>query len=64
MASTLDADALGGAYDLVVAAVPHAAYRALSAEAIRGLVKAGGCVADLKGIWRGRELGGVERWSL
>jgi UDP-N-acetyl-D-galactosamine dehydrogenase len=60
----LDPGALSRAYDLVLAAVPHRAYRALSADAIRGLVREGGCVADLKGIWRGHELGGVERWSL
>jgi len=60
----LDPGALSRAYDLVLAAVPHRAYRALSADAIRGLVREGGCVADLKGIWRGHELGDVERWSL
>lgn len=60
----LDPDALSGAYDLVLAAVPHQAYRALSADAIRGLVREGGCVADLKGIWRDFDLGSVERWSL
>ena len=60
----LDAGALERRYDLVLAAVPHAAYRALSADAIRGLVRDGGCVADLKGIWRGHSLEGVDRWSL
>ena len=60
----LDADALARRYDLVLAAVPHAFYRAFSPERIRGLVRDGGCVADLKGMWRGHDLEGVERWSL
>ena len=61
----LDGDALEGRYALVVAAVPHAEYRALSADNIRALVADGGCVADLKGIWRRLDLGaGVRRWSL
>ena len=62
---TLDADALGRRYDVVLAAVPHAAYRAMAAEDVAGLVKDGGLVADLHGIWRDQALpDGVERWSL
>ena len=61
----LDGDALDRRYDLVVAAVPHAEYRALPAGRIRELVGDGGCIADLKGIWRGLDLGaGVRRWTL
>jgi UDP-N-acetyl-D-galactosamine dehydrogenase len=61
----LDGDALDRRYDLVVAAVPHAEYRALPADRIRDLVGDGGCVADLKGIWRRLDLGaGVRRWTL
>ncbi len=60
----LDPDALARRYDLVLAAVPHAFYRDLSAERIRDLVRDGGCLADLKGIWRGHSLEGVDRWSL
>ena len=61
----LDSDALGRRYDLVVAAVPHAEYRIMAAGQIAGLANDGGCVADLKGIWRRLDLGpGVERWSL
>ena len=61
----LDAGALGRSYDLVVAAVPHAEYRMLPVEEINGLVNDGGCVADIKGIWRRLDLGpGVERWTL
>ena len=58
-------EALEGCYDLVVAAVPHAEYRVLAVEEIRRMVAEGGCVADLKGIWRRLDLGpGVDRWSL
>ena len=61
----LDPDALTRRYDAILAAVPHDAYRAMSADAIRGLVNNGGCVADLKGIWRKLDLGpGLVRWSL
>jgi UDP-N-acetyl-D-glucosamine/UDP-N-acetyl-D-galactosamine dehydrogenase len=61
----LDPEALRRRYDLVVASVGHRRYRDMSAEDIRGLVADGGCVADIGGIWRGRELGaGVERWTL
>jgi UDP-N-acetyl-D-galactosamine dehydrogenase len=61
----LDGDALARRYDMVVAAVPHAEYRSLGADRIRQLVVEGGCVADLKGIWRRLDLGsGLRRWSL
>src|SRR4051812_41646190 len=61
---TLAADALGRRYDLVVAAVPHEAYRALSDETLAGLVADGGLFADLKNLFGGRALAGVERWTL
>ena len=55
----------GGAYDLVVAAVAHDEYRALDADSVRGLVAAGGTLADLKGMWRDRAFdSSVDRWSL
>jgi UDP-N-acetyl-D-galactosamine dehydrogenase len=61
----LDGEALDRRYDLVVAAVPHAEYRLLPADRIRALVRGGGCVADLKGIWRRLDLGpGIGRWTL
>jgi UDP-N-acetyl-D-galactosamine dehydrogenase len=61
----LDAGALERSYQLVVAAVPHAEYRTLAAEAIRSLAGEGGCIADVKGIWRRLDLGpGVDRWTL
>ena len=61
----LERDALDGRYDLVFAAVPHDDYKALREEIVGGLVPDDGLLADLKGIWRGREFGGrVRRWSL
>ena len=59
----LDGAALGGRYDAVVAAVPHDAYRALTADALGALVGADGLVADLKGIWRGVPIAS-RYWSL
>jgi len=57
-------DALGG-FDAVVAAVPHQAYRELDNDALAGLLKAGGLLADLKGLWRGRPLpAGLDYWTL
>ncbi|MGZ8360146.1 MAG: nucleotide sugar dehydrogenase [Allosphingosinicella sp.] len=61
----LDEGALDRSYDLVVAAVPHEEYRLLSTVDVRRLANHGGCVADLKGIWRRLDLGtGVDRWTL
>src|SRR5262249_42764375 len=39
-------------YDCVVGAVPHAAYAGFDAARLTTLVKKGGIVADLKGMWR------------
>ncbi len=62
---TLDPQALGRRYDAVVAAVSHAAYRGMSAAEVAGLVREGGLVADVKGMWRGLDLPpGLRRWSL
>jgi UDP-N-acetyl-D-galactosamine dehydrogenase len=57
-------DALGGTYDLVVAAVPHAAYGQLSDEQLGGMVTQGGLLADLKNLFGARALPGVARWTL
>jgi UDP-N-acetyl-D-glucosamine/UDP-N-acetyl-D-galactosamine dehydrogenase len=55
----------GRRYDLVVGAVPHQAYRQLSDEQLSGLLNPGGTLADIKGIWRGRNLDrAIDRWSL
>lgn len=61
----LDPDALSRGYDIVCAAVAHKEYRAMPVAEIRKLANGGGCVGDLKGIWRRFDLGpGVQRWSL
>lgn len=57
-------DQLGG-FDAVIAAVPHAEYRTLDEAGLARLVKPGGLVADLKGLWRGRTLpAGLRYWTL
>jgi UDP-N-acetyl-D-galactosamine dehydrogenase len=53
----LDDRALERRYDIVFAAVAHTEYRQMGADQVRRLAADGGCVADLKGIWRGLELG-------
>jgi UDP-N-acetyl-D-galactosamine dehydrogenase len=59
-----DIEAAGG-YDCVVAAVAHGAYRAFTAETLARLVRPGGLVADVKGMWRALALpDGLERWQL
>jgi len=51
----------GAAYDCLVGAVPHAAYREVS---FAGVVKPGGLVADIKGMWRDVALPeGLRRWQ-
>jgi UDP-N-acetyl-D-galactosamine dehydrogenase len=60
----LDGNALGRSYELVVAAVPHEAYRGFADEKLAGLVAEGGLLADLKNLYAGRTIAGVERWSL
>ena len=55
----------GKSYDLVVGAVPHRDYRELTDPQLEALVKPGGTLADIKGMWRGRKLNpAVRRWSL
>ncbi len=62
---TLDPDALDRRYDAVIAAVPHASYRAWDGQRIAEMLENGGLVADIKGMWRGIELrGDVRRWQL
>jgi UDP-N-acetyl-D-galactosamine dehydrogenase len=60
----LSADALSGTYDIVVVAVAHDVYRALPDEAVARLVAEDGLLADLKNVFRDRELPGVRRWTL
>jgi UDP-N-acetyl-D-galactosamine dehydrogenase len=45
--------------------VPHAEYRNFTNAELTRLVKAGGLVADLKGMWRDRKLpAGLKYWTL
>jgi UDP-N-acetyl-D-galactosamine dehydrogenase len=60
----LAADAFDRSYDLVLVAVPHAAYAELDDSRLSGLVAKGGLLADLKDLYKGRDLPGVERWTL
>jgi UDP-N-acetyl-D-galactosamine dehydrogenase len=60
----LTADALDGRYDLVVVAVPHDEYRTLDDGRLESLVAEGGLLADLKNIYAGRALAGIDRWTL
>ena len=61
----LDPDALSRRYGAIVAAVPHAQYRAMGIEQVASLVIADGLVADIKGMWRGEPTPtGVRRWGL
>lgn len=55
----------GRAFDLVVGAVSHSEYRAMSDAALAALVRPGGTLADVKGMWRDRVLGNsIARWTL
>jgi UDP-N-acetyl-D-galactosamine dehydrogenase len=60
----LDRDALDRSYDLVFAAVPHDEYRTLADERLGSLVAEGGLLGDLKELFAGRALPGVQRWTL
>ena len=61
----LATNGLSGRYDMVVVAVPHAAYGALPDEIVAGLVAEDGLLADLKNLYAARALrDGVERWTL
>jgi UDP-N-acetyl-D-glucosamine/UDP-N-acetyl-D-galactosamine dehydrogenase len=58
-------DAPGDAFDCLVAAVAHNEYRALADEDFARLVRPGGLIADVKGIWRDRALpASIRRWQL
>ncbi|RYE55132.1 MAG: nucleotide sugar dehydrogenase, partial [Hyphomicrobiales bacterium] len=62
---TLPDDALAGQYDAVLLAVPHAAYKAMTARDVQALLKSDGLVADLKGAWSALDLeGAAEVWRL
>ncbi len=55
----------GKRYDLVIGAVTHQAYRDLPAARLESMLNPGGTLADIKGMWRDRELDpAIDRWSL
>ena len=55
----------GAPYDGVVGAVTHDAYRTLTADDFATLVRPGGLIADIKGMWRDIVLpDGLRRWQL
>ena len=55
----------GGRYDIVVGAVAHSDYVSLSSPELERLLAPAGTLADLKGMWRDRELDpAIDRWSL
>ena len=55
----------GRRFDLVVGAVAHRAYRELDDRRLEAMVAPGGTLADLKGMWRERELDpALDRWTL
>ncbi|MDO8607375.1 MAG: nucleotide sugar dehydrogenase [Phaeospirillum sp.] len=54
-----------GTFDCLVGAVPHSVYLGFSAETFEALVRPGGLVADVKGMWRGFDLPqGLRLWRL
>jgi UDP-N-acetyl-D-galactosamine dehydrogenase len=57
--------AAGEGYDCLIGAVAHDQYRDLKGADLARLVKRGGLIADIKAIWRGRELPqGRQYWQL
>ncbi len=52
-------------YDMILGAVPHKEYKALSQDQLQKLTTDKGCVADLKAMWRSLTLEDQRRyWSL
>ncbi|OJX68216.1 nucleotide sugar dehydrogenase [Magnetospirillum sp. 64-120] len=52
-------------YDCVVGAVPHDSYCAFTPENFDALLKQGGLIADVKALWRGKELpANMRLWRL
>jgi UDP-N-acetyl-D-galactosamine dehydrogenase len=55
----------GQAFDAVLGVVPHQAYAQLDGARLAGLLRPGGLLADLKGVWRDLKLPeGIRRWVL
>ncbi|CAA7627341.1 Protein CapL [Candidatus Terasakiella magnetica] len=52
-------------FDCIIGAVPHAPYLAFTEESFTTLVRPGGLVADVKGMWRGMDVPDALRlWRL
>lgn len=51
-------------YDAVVGAVSHAPFAAWTTADFERVAKRGALVADVKGMWRGRDFPGFVRWEL
>ena len=52
-------------YDCVIGAVAHGAYRDLGPVALAALLKPGGLLADVKGLWRDKAMpDGISLWRL
>lgn len=49
-------------YDAVVVTVAHEAFRAMEPKALKKIVKQGGLIYDLRGIWRNRDFSDVARY--
>ena len=59
------ADLDGRRYDIVIGAVAHSEFQELDEEGLSALLAEGGTLADLKGMWRDRQLpAGTDRWTL
>ena len=55
----------GRVFDAVLGAVPHRAYARLDGARLVALLRPGGLLADLKGMWRDLRLpDGIRRWAL
>ncbi|MBT4710436.1 MAG: nucleotide sugar dehydrogenase [Alphaproteobacteria bacterium] len=58
-------DISGSDFACVVGAVAHDVYKDLSADALTALMKSGGILADIKGIWRAKSFDpNIRRWDL
>ena len=55
---------LVGSFDAVIGAVAHDAYVNLTDRELAGLLVEDGTLADIKGIWRDRNIAGLRRWQL
>ncbi|MFM7344656.1 MAG: nucleotide sugar dehydrogenase [Tagaea sp.] len=51
-------------YDAIVGAVAHAQFASWTAADVARAAKPGALIADIKGMWRGREFPGYARWEL